>query len=89
VIADKGCYSALEFAKCEEDNITPFVSKADHLHMAATKEYAKSQFKYDEENDGYICPQGHLLKAYNHREKYAERWIIGDIKILMNVLAAR
>jgi transposase len=72
VIADKGYYSALEFAKCKKDNITPIVSKADHSHMAATKEYGKSQFKYDEENDGYICPQGHLLKAYNHRKKYEE-----------------
>lgn len=72
VIADKGYYSASEFAKCKEDKITPIVSKADHSHMAATKEYGKSQFKYDEENDGYICPQGHLLKAYNHRKKYTE-----------------
>jgi transposase len=72
VIADKGYYSAPEFAKCKEDNITPIVSKADHSHMAATKEYGKSQFKYDEEKDGYICPQGHLLKAYNHRKKYTE-----------------
>jgi hypothetical protein len=72
VIADKGYYSAPEFAKCKEDNITPIVSKADHSHMAATKEYGKSQFKYDEGNDGYICPQGNLLKAYNHRKEYAK-----------------
>lgn len=72
VIADKGYYSASEFAKCKEDNIIPIVSKADHAHMAATKEYGKSQFKYDEEHDGYVCPQGHLLKAYNHRKKCSE-----------------
>jgi transposase len=68
-IADKGYYSAAEFVKCKEDNIIPIVSKADHSHMAATKGYGKSQFKYDEENDGYICPQGHLLKAYNARKE--------------------
>jgi transposase len=72
VIADKGYYSALQFAKCEEDNIIPVVSKADHSHMAATKEYGKSQFKYDEQNDGYICPQGQLLKAYNHKKEYSK-----------------
>lgn len=72
VIADKGYYSALQFAKCKEDNIIPIVSKADHSHMAATKEYGKSKFKYDEQNDGYICPQGQLLKAYNHRKEYSK-----------------
>lgn len=29
VIADKGYYSAQQFAKCKEDNITPIVSKTD------------------------------------------------------------
>jgi transposase len=71
-IADKGYYSASEFAKCKENGIIPIVSKADHSHMAATKEYGKSQFKYDEVNNGYICPQGHLLKAYNPRKENAK-----------------
>lgn len=71
-IADKGYYSASEFAKCKEDNIIPIVSKADHSHMAATIGYGKSQFKYDEENDGYICPQGHILRAYKSRKENAK-----------------
>ena len=32
--------------------------EADHSHMAASKGYGKQKFEYDEENDGYICPQG-------------------------------
>lgn len=71
-LADKGYYSAQEFAKCKEDNIIPIVSKADHSHMAATMEFGKSQFRYDEVNDGYICPQGYLLKAYNPRKENAK-----------------
>ena len=63
-IADKGYYSALQSAKCKKDNIIPIVSKADHSHMAATKGYGKIQFKYDGVQDGYICPQGHLLQSY-------------------------
>jgi transposase len=51
VLTDKGYYSAQEFAKCKEDYINPIVSKADHSHMAATKEFGKSQFRYDESND--------------------------------------
>ena len=68
-IADKGYYSAEQFYKCKYDEIIPVVSKADHSHMAATKAYGKTQFKYDEENNGYICPQGHLLKAYAPRKQ--------------------
>jgi len=71
-IADKGYYSASEFAKCKLDNIIPIVSKADHSHMAASKGYGKQKFEYDEENDGYICPQGQLLKAYKPRKENAK-----------------
>jgi Transposase and inactivated derivatives len=81
VIADKGYYSALQFAKCKEDNIVPIVSKADRSFMAVTKEYEKSRFKYDETQDGYICPQGHLLKAYHHRKEYTQET---DIKRYQN-----
>jgi hypothetical protein len=56
VIADKGYYSASQFAKCKDDNIIPIVSKADHSHMAATRSFGKQHFKYDETADGYICP---------------------------------
>jgi transposase len=68
-IADKGYYSAEQFYKCKGDGIIPIVSKADCSHMAATKAYGKTQFKYDEENNGYLCPQGHLLKAYVPRKQ--------------------
>ncbi len=63
-IADKGYYSALQFSKCAEDNIYPIVSKASHAHMAATEEYGKEAFRYDEEKGGYICPAGVLLLPY-------------------------
>jgi hypothetical protein len=38
--------------------------------MAATKEYGKAQFSYDESQDGYICSEGHLLRIYHHRKGY-------------------
>jgi transposase len=62
VIADKGYYSQVEFAKCSDKGIIPIVSKMEHLECAATVGYAKTQFKYDEKNNVYICPQGQILK---------------------------
>lgn len=77
-IADKGYYSASEFAKCKEDNIIPIVSKADHSNTAATLEYGKSRFIYDSKNDAYICPQGHLLHAYQPRKKNPK--LVGHVR---------
>jgi transposase len=72
VIADKGYYSASQFAKCKEDDIIPIVSKADHSNTAATRGFGKQQFKYDEAADGYLCPEGHLLKPYQPRKENAK-----------------
>ena len=68
VIADKGYYSAYQFAKCEDDGITPIVSKADRSFMAVTEAYSKEVFKYDYDRSGYICPEGHFLKPYRMSE---------------------
>ena len=68
VIADKGYYSAYQFAQCEDEDITPIVSKADRSFMAVTEAYSKEAFKYDEDRTGYVCPQGHFLKPYRMRE---------------------
>ena len=68
-LADKGYYSAEQFYKCKCDGIIPVVSKADHSHTAATTAYGKAQFKYDEERNGYICPQGHFLRGYAQHKK--------------------
>jgi len=68
-IADKGYYSAEQFYRCKSDGIIPIVSKADHSNAAATNAYGKIHFNYDEQNKGYICPQGHLLRGYAQRKK--------------------
>jgi transposase len=84
-LADKGYYSALQFKKCEEDNITAIVSKANHSNASATEEFCKKIFKYDEEKDSYICPMGQVLSKFNAREnskyKYHDRYA--------NILACR
>lgn len=68
-IADKGYYSAEEFAKCKDKGITAIVSKASKGNYSSVN-YDKLNFKYDEEKDVYLCPQGHeLIKPKNRRSK--------------------
>jgi transposase len=63
-IADKGYYSAEEFAKCKDAGIIAIVSKANKNSFASVN-YGKMNFRYDAEKDVYICPQGHELKKYS------------------------
>lgn len=75
VVADKGYYSAPEFKKCKEDGIVPIVSKAVHNSTsAASAEYGKEAFRFNEKLNGYICPQGQLLTPFVKRKqgKYSE-----------------
>ena len=58
VVADKGYWNGEELKKCEENNITTIVSSPEEQ---GNQEYKKSNFKYDKENDCYICPQGNIL----------------------------
>lgn len=68
VIADKGYYSAKQFEQCDKANIKPIVSKADHSNAAASEEYSKYLFLYDEKTDAYICPQGQVLRRRQARK---------------------
>lgn len=58
VVADKGYWNGEELKKCKENNITTIVSSPEEQ---GNQEYKKSNFKYDKENDCYICPQGKIL----------------------------
>lgn len=66
VVADKGYYSARQFKECAEDHIIPIVPKAIH-NNAPDEAYSKDKFIYDEQQDGYICPEGQLLKRLKRR----------------------
>ena len=74
VIADKGYYSAKQFKQCENAGIKPIVSKADHSNAAASEEYSKEKFEYNEEMDAYICPEGQVLRRRKsgNRSKYKD-----------------
>ena len=60
-IADRGFYSGEEFKKCEEDGIQVIAPKPDRGETQS-KGYTKSNFRYDADNDMYICPLGHEVR---------------------------
>ena len=61
VVADAGYYNASEVSRCVEQQITPYLPKADTSANTQLGLYGKSQFKYDPVKDEYVCPSGAVL----------------------------
>jgi len=57
VLADKGYGVGKDLRNCEENGITPIVSIQEHGTHTGNSDYTKERFKYDQENNFYICPQ--------------------------------
>lgn len=71
--ADAGYSDIQELKKIDDQHITVIVPSQKQAHATPVKPFDKEQFRYDEPNDRYICPQGHSLtytffcKKKNHR----------------------
>lgn len=58
VLVDKGYWKAEDLKECEENGIEVIISKPEE---PGNKGYRKSEFKYNETEDCYICPAGEKL----------------------------
>ncbi|HZK57710.1 MAG TPA: IS1182 family transposase [Clostridia bacterium] len=66
-LADKGYYNAKDLKICEEEDIIVYAAKQTFANSTGEKEFYLDKFKYDKEEDVYICPQGETL--YCSRQK--------------------
>lgn len=66
-LADKGYYNGKDLKKCEEDNIITYASKQAFPNSTGEVEFYLDKFKYDKEENIYICPKGE--KLYSRRKK--------------------
>lgn len=64
-LADKGYWNGEELKKCEEENITAIVANPKEQ---GNKGYKKSDFKYNKEQDYYVCPNGKILHRTGKKE---------------------
>jgi len=56
-----------ELKKCVENGITPYVTKQTYSNGTGDKDFYASNFRYDEEEDKYICPAGNALTFYGYQ----------------------
>jgi hypothetical protein len=62
IVADKGYYSASELLKCEDDErIDPIVAIPGSSAPVLDEKYNIDNFRYDEKDDTYKCPEGSIL----------------------------
>jgi transposase len=61
VLADMGYYDGQQVKECLEEDITPYIPKADTSANKKLGLFAKSDFNYDPEQDCYGCPAGQKL----------------------------
>lgn len=66
-LADKGYYNTEDLKKCGKENITTYVSKQVFSNSTGETEFYLNKFKYDKEENVYICPKGE--KLYSRRRK--------------------
>lgn len=60
--ADAGYTSIKELKKVDEQGINVIVPSQEQISHARENQFNKEYFKYDSNNDYYICPEGKILK---------------------------
>ena len=84
VLADKGYYSRQDIKDTQDLGVTTLVPKTDTSGSEKKGIFNKSLFKYNQDNDVYICPAG---KELQHRFNAIETGL--DIKIYFNGMACK
>jgi transposase len=84
VIADKGYYNGQEVKACLEEDITPYIPKANTSANRKRGLFTKEDFRYDPDQDDYGCPAGQAL-TYRFTTVEQER----EIRYYSNPAACR
>jgi transposase len=73
ILYNKGYHTGSEFSKAEAAGVDVLVAKpgVPSASQAPDPKYNRSEFKYNEEQDSYTCPEGQILtpapSTYTHR----------------------
>ena len=70
VLADRGYYNGDELQSCEQNNIAAYVPNSITSHNKAKGQFDRSEFRYIEKDDEYVCPAGErLIYRFSREEK--------------------
>lgn len=72
VLADGGYFEGNALKECEQAGVTTYVPQPESGEAKRRGIFERKQFRYDQERDLYLCPQGeelHWTKTTNDRER--------------------
>ncbi len=77
--ADSGYSSTDDLEKIDDQKINVIVPSQRQVSKKKLKPFDKANFKYDKENNCYICPEGNVLRysGFNKRKKHKD-YLITD-----------
>ena len=64
-VADKGYFKIEDIEACEKAGIVPYVPRPQRGPSVKAGLFRKDEFRYDADNDTYICPAGQRLYPYS------------------------
>jgi transposase len=63
VVADRGYFKIEDIEACEKAGLTPHVPRPQRGSSVSDGFFRKDEFRYDPEQDAYICPAGQVLST--------------------------
>tara|TARA_B100000315_G_scaffold222010_1_gene225794 strand:+ start:377 stop:1819 length:1443 start_codon:yes stop_codon:yes gene_type:complete len=69
VVADRGYFSSEQIKECADAGVTPTLPKPVTTGMKAKGQFGKHDFRYEVEQDVYICPAGQILSFVSHKRQ--------------------
>lgn len=76
-LADTGYYEGNQLKQCEEENICVYVAIPDKSKQMLNQGlFTREQFKYDADQDAYICPNHAILKPGGKPHQKNKKWLI-------------
>ena len=63
VVADRGYFKIEDVEACEKAGLTPYVPRPQRGSSVRRGFFRKDEFRYDAEQDAYICPAGQVLST--------------------------
>lgn len=60
-LADKGFDTGSELKICAENDIETYVAPRKRINSRGDKKFTKDKFRYDQQNDTYLCPTGQVM----------------------------
>ncbi|MEZ5496689.1 MAG: transposase [Gammaproteobacteria bacterium] len=89
IVGDVGYFSAKEIKKCVDDNIKISIPEGNKTQGQKNKgKYTRDAFKYDSQNDCYVCPNNKSLKKQYRNKLKMKNYTINmqrQTRIVMDV----